>query len=158
MVIIHSQYPDSYSITCVAASDLKSTSAQIKAHPVPVASSPTEFQEIFLNFHFSCTINIVSHLIKKNCHYQISSLFSVQMEVCISMLVYLYKYSLNSWQKKVASFLFSATAKVPFTTAVNGHVFVPPTSPPQVRKETHRQTYGQTDGNTYVLVLFFFKR
>nr|XP_011452039.2 laccase-3 [Crassostrea gigas] len=80
------QYPDSYSITCVAASDLKSTSAQIKAHPVPVASSPTEFQEIFLNFHFS------------------------------------------------------STAKVPFTTAVNGHVFVPPTSPPQIYPKQENTT------------------
>lgn len=114
MVIIHSQYPDSYSITCVAASDLKSTSAQIKAHPVPVASSPTEFQEIFLNFHFSCTINIVSHLIKKNCHYKISSLFSVQREVCISMLVYLYKYSLNSWQKKGSVVLVFSNSKGSF--------------------------------------------
>ncbi|XP_062605180.1 uncharacterized protein LOC134266971 [Saccostrea cucullata] len=71
------QYPDSYSIDCLPVSDLKSTPEQTKAHPVPVVASPDEFQEIFLNFHFS------------------------------------------------------STAKIPFTTAVNGHVFVPPTSPPQ---------------------------
>lgn len=29
---------------------------------------------------------------------------------------------------------FTATANLPFTTAVNGHVFVPPSSPPQVRE------------------------
>nr|XP_022325863.1 laccase-like [Crassostrea virginica] len=72
------RFPDSYNIKCLAASDLKSTSEQIKAHPVPAVTSPSEIQEIFLNFHFSSTANL------------------------------------------------------PFTTAVNGHVFVPPSSPPQV--------------------------
>lgn len=53
-------------------------------------------------------------------------------------------------------FLVPATANVPFTTAVNGHVFVPPTSPPQVRAETDRQTNGLTDIHT-VRVLFSSK-
>ncbi|XP_055998671.1 uncharacterized protein LOC130047473 [Ostrea edulis] len=72
------QYPDSHTIECVAASDLRSTAEQLQAHPVPIATSADEIQEIFLNFHFS------------------------------------------------------STAKIPFTAAVNGQVFVPPTSPPQI--------------------------
>lgn len=59
----------------------------------------------------------------------------------------------------VLSFLDSATANVPFTTAVNGHVFVPPTSPPQVRAETDRQTNSQTNGltdiHTYICIVLF---
>lgn len=61
----------------------------------------------------------------------------------------------------VLSFLDSATANVPFTTAVNGHVFVPPTSPPQVRAETDRQTDEQpnkrTDGHTCISCIVLFK-
>ena len=51
---MHRRFPDSYNIKCLAASDLKSTAEQIKAHPVPAVTSPSEIQEIFLNFHFSC--------------------------------------------------------------------------------------------------------
>ena len=51
---MHRRFPDSYNIKCLAASDLKSTPEQIKAHPVPAVTSPNEIQEIFLNFHFSC--------------------------------------------------------------------------------------------------------
>ena len=82
---MHRRFPDSYNIKCLAASDLKSTSEQIKAHPVPAVTSPSEIQEIFLNFHFSCKFtNPLDQLIRwmiksKIIHVFISNCFNFNL-------------------------------------------------------------------------------
>ncbi|XP_060062633.1 uncharacterized protein LOC132543181 [Ylistrum balloti] len=47
------QFPDNYNRECMPISDLKSTAEQMESHPVPSAESTEEFDEIFVNFHFS---------------------------------------------------------------------------------------------------------
>jgi len=39
---------------CMPVSDLTATSEELKRNPVPVFTREEEFQEIFLNIHFSC--------------------------------------------------------------------------------------------------------
>lgn len=47
------QYPESYNRQCMPISELKSTTEQIETYPVPPSGSSEEFDEIFVNFHFS---------------------------------------------------------------------------------------------------------
>ncbi|XP_033744030.1 laccase-2-like [Pecten maximus] len=47
------QYPESYNRQCTPISDLKSTTEQMAIYPVPSAEPEEDFDEIFVNFHFS---------------------------------------------------------------------------------------------------------
>ncbi|OWF54327.1 Laccase-2 [Mizuhopecten yessoensis] len=47
------EFPQSYHRVCMPISDLKSTKEQMEVHPVPPAEPSEEFDEVFVNFHFS---------------------------------------------------------------------------------------------------------
>ncbi|KAJ8320861.1 LOW QUALITY PROTEIN: hypothetical protein KUTeg_002448 [Tegillarca granosa] len=51
-------FPDSHYTDCMPISDLKSTKETLEKQPVPTFQSPDEFQEVFINFHFS-NVNII---------------------------------------------------------------------------------------------------
>ena len=102
---MHRRFPDSYNIKCLAASDLKSTPEQIKAHPVPAVTSPNEIQEIFLNFHFSCKFtNPLDQLIRwmiksKIIHVFISNCFNFNLFQFIAYILIVSVQCVVFWNK-----------------------------------------------------------
>ena len=60
-IFMHRSAPESYHMECVPISDLRATDEQIKQHPVPQFTTEEEWQEVFLNFHFSCKSFISNH-------------------------------------------------------------------------------------------------
>ena len=58
-ILIWRSYPKHRHMDCMPISDLTATSEELKRNPVPVFTREEEFQEIFLNIHFSCKCNFI---------------------------------------------------------------------------------------------------